>query len=143
MARFEDLHVTKLRVGNPAIDKSAQVATATYTIGAETTNAITVNVQLKDAQGKDLAVRNAVHAYLSNDATGDTIESASAGLSVAAGTDGLIIETATDNCFLMISESDGDIDVVVTETTGANTMYLVLVMPDGRIVPSAVLTFAA
>lgn len=143
MARFEDLHVTKLRVGNPAIDKSAQVATATYTIGAEAANAITVNVQLKDAQGKDLAVRNAVHAYLSNDATGDTIESSSAGLSVAAGTDGLIIETATDNCFLMISEADGDIDVVVTETTGANTMYLVLVMPDGRIMPSAVLTFAA
>lgn len=143
MARFEDLHVTKLRVGKPAIDTSANAHSATYTIGAEASNAITVNIQLTDAQGKDLAIRNAVHAYLSNDATGDTIEAASVGLSVAAGTDGLVIELATDNCFLLVSEADGDIDVVVTETTGANTMYLVLVMPDGRIIPSAVLTFAA
>lgn len=143
MARFEDLHVTKLRVGNPTIDTSANVHSATYTIGAEASNAITVNIQLTDAQGKALAIRNAVHAYLSGDANGDTIEAASAGLSVAAGTDGLVIELATDNCFLLVSEADGDIDVVVTETTGANTMYLVLVMPDGRIVPSAVLTFAA
>jgi hypothetical protein len=143
MAKYEDLHVTKLRIGNPSYDTSLNVHSASYTIGAEGANAITVNIQLKDFLGKDLARRNAVMAYLSNDANGDTIEAASAGLSVAAGTDGLVIELATDNHFMLVSESDGDIDVVVTETTGANSIYLILVMPDGHLVPSGVLTFAA
>jgi hypothetical protein len=143
MARYEELHVSKLRVGSPAVDLSLNAHSATFTIGAEAANAITVNIQLKNAMGRDLSIRNAVLAYLSNDANGDSIEAASAGLSVAIGTDGVLSELATDNTFMLISEVDGDIDVVVTETTGANTMYLVLVMPDGRLVPSAVLTFAA
>ncbi len=142
MARHEDLHVTKLRVGNPAIDTSKNVHGATFSIGAEGSNAITVSIQLTNARGKDLSIRNAVHAYLSSDANGDSLEPVSATLSVAGGTDGVLIELSTDNCFLLVSEADGDIDVVITETVGVNTFYLNLVMPDGRIVTSGAITFA-
>lgn len=139
MARFEDLHVTKLRIGS--VDTSKNVQSASFSIGAEASNAITVSIQLKDALGRDCAIRQSVSAYLSSDANGDSVEAASATLSVAGGTDGSTIELATDNCFLLVSEADGDIDVVITETVGANTFYLNLVMPDGRIVTSGAITF--
>lgn len=118
-------------------------AYATYSVGAEAADAITVSIQLKNALGDDLANRAAVHAYLSADANGDSLVAASATLSAAAGTDGVLVENSTDNGYLLISEADGDIDVTITETSGAATYYLVLVMPDGRIVPSAAITFAA
>jgi hypothetical protein len=116
------------------------IADAVLTVGAINTNAITVGIQLKDALGNDLAIRGGVKAYLSSDANGDALEAASGTLSVAAGTDGVLIEDATDNSFWLISEADGDIDVTVTQT-GADAHYLVLVLPDGRLKASAVLTF--
>lgn len=115
---------------------------ASFSIGAEGSNAITVGVQLKDANGNDLASRAGVIAYLASDATGDTLEAASGTLSVAAGTDGMLSELATDNTFLLVSEADGDIDVVVTQTSGVDTHYLILVMPDGSLVASGAITFA-
>lgn len=118
-------------------------AYATFSNGAEAADAIAVSIQLKNALGDDLANRAAVDAYLSDDANGDTLLASSATLSVAAGTDGVVIEQSTDNSFKLVSEADGDIDVTITETSGAATYYLVLVMPDGRLVPSAAITFAA
>jgi hypothetical protein len=115
---------------------------ADFTIGAEAANAITVNIQLKNVYGENLTTRNFVQAYLAGDANGDTLEAASGTLSVAAGTDGALSELAADNTFLLISESDGDIDVVITDTVGANTMYLVLCLPGGKIVASSAITFA-
>ena len=44
--------------------------------------------------------------------------------------------------FWLTSESDGDIDVDITHAAGAKTLYLVLVMPNGRLVPSSAITFA-
>lgn len=48
------------------------VGGASMTIGAETSNAIIVTVQLKDNQGVALTQRGAVTGWLSSDATGDT-----------------------------------------------------------------------
>lgn len=117
-------------------------AAASFTLGAEGSNARTVSIQLKDYLGNDLANRAAVHAYLSSDANGDVLEAASGTLSVAGGTDGVLIENSTDNGFLLVSEADGDIDVVITETVGANTFYLVLVLPTGQLVVSQAIDFA-
>lgn len=44
--------------------------------------------------------------------------------------------------FWLVSESDGDIDVSITHAAGAKTVYLVLVMPNGRLVASSAITFA-
>lgn len=120
---------------------------ATFTIGAEAANAITVNVQLT-AGGADVASRQGGICYLSSDANGDIFEPDSSTLSWAVGTDGmfgpLAATDAVGNTFgMFLSEADGDLDIVVTQTSGADTIYLVLITPDGPPVVSAALTFAA
>ncbi len=123
------------RMGYPAFDG------IDFSIGAESANAITVSCQLNLGTR---ACAERVHGtmYLSSDANGDALEAASAGLSLAVGTDGVLIETSTDNCFHFVTESDGDFDVTITETTGANTFYLVCMMPDHTISVSSAITFA-
>lgn len=116
------------------------VASASFTIGAEGTNAINVAIQLKDWNGADIAYRAALPWYLSADANGDTI-SAAPDSGIAIGTDGLLIEWTANVSGLVISESDGDIDVTLTEST-AKSFYLVLVLPGGKLAVSGAITFA-
>lgn len=123
---------------------------AEITVGAEATNVINVAIQLKDAKGNDVAHRRAIMAYLSDDANGDSIVATEPATSVAIGTDGLLIPVLTGSAgselaksiFQLVSESDGDIDIDITET-GADTFYLVLIMPNGRLVVSDAITFAS
>lgn len=118
-----------------------QVATATFVIGAETGgDEITVNIQLKDAAGSDMAIRSAVGFYLSSDANGDAIVAATT--SLVAGTDGNMQEFISNSAGRLVSEADGDIDVVVGSAGGAATYYLVLIMPNGKLVVSTAITFA-
>jgi len=70
-----------------------QAASATFTIGAEGSNAINVGIQLKDAIGADLARRGQVGFYLAGDANGDTLAAAAPNGGYAIGTDGLLIQT--------------------------------------------------
>lgn len=118
-----------------------QVATATFTIGAEAGNVINVAIQLKDAAGTDMAIRNAIPFYLSDNANGDTVVAAAT--SLAIGTDGVCIEWTSNSAGLLISEADGDIDLDIGDASGAATYYLVLVMPNGKLVVSSAITFAA
>ena len=114
---------------------------AGFTIGAEAANAIAVTIQLKDRKnGGDLAERAAIHWYLSADTNGDAIAVVPDG-GIAIGTDGLLIEWTANLSGIAIRESDGDIDVVITEST-ANSFYLILVMPDGKLYSSGAITFA-
>lgn len=113
-----------------------------FRIGAESTNEITVNIQLLDRSGKELAKRGAIIGYLSSDANGDSPRTASGTLSLAAGADGAYMELATDNPFLLISEADGDIDLVITETAATTTHYLNIILPNGEIVTSGPIYFA-
>jgi len=119
---------------------SNAVGSATFTIGTEAGNAITVNVQLKSQQLTDLAKRAKVDWYLAGDANGDSL--ASAVDSVAAGTDGVVRETVTGLCGFAVSEVDGDIDFVITEANATPTVYLAIVLPDGSLVVSNAITFA-
>lgn len=120
---------------------SASISLNVTAGGSPTNNIIIASIQLLDALGKNVASRRAVKAYLSNDANGDSVESASGNLSVAAGTNGALVEISTDNGFLLISEADGTIDVSITENSSNNTMYLVLVMPLGNLVVSPAIAF--
>ncbi|MDX9860893.1 MAG: hypothetical protein RBS99_08230 [Rhodospirillales bacterium] len=104
-------------------------------------NAINVAIQLTDAAGADLAVRGAILAYLSDDAAGDSIAATAPSSGWAIGTDGLLIPIVAGKAAHLVSEADGDIDVTITEA-GAATWYLILVMPDGRLVASEAITFA-
>ena len=113
---------------------------ADFVIGTESANVINLGIQLKSSGGGELAQRGAVQFYLSDDANGDSI--ASAPDTVAIGTDGLAVEIGTD-LWQLISEVDGDIDLDITEAGGADTFYGVVILPNGELVVSSAITFAA
>lgn len=116
---------------------------ATMTVGAETGgNTINVAIQLTDRlNGNEIGERVAIPFYLSDDANGDSIAATAPSGGLAIGADGLMIEWTADKAGMLISEADGDIDIDVVEAS-ADTWYLVLVMPDGKLIPSGAITFA-
>jgi len=115
------------------------VGRASISVGAEDNDSITVSVQLQDANGNDLDTPGAVQFYLSDDADGSSL-AGTAPDTVAAGTDGLMIENVANKAGLLVSEADGDIDVAIGEN-GSDTWYLVIVLPDGSLVISGAITF--
>ena len=119
------------------------VCGATFVIGAEATNVINVGIQLTDSQGADIAIAGHVRAYLSDSSTGVGIAGTAPATSVAIGTDGaIIVADVAKLAWQLQSETDGDIDLNITET-GTDTWYLVVILPDGRQVVSSAITFAA
>jgi len=117
------------------------LADATITVGSEAADSIAVTIQLEDAAGEDLAASAALFAYISDNADGSTVAS-TAPDTIAIGTDGLLIELVSKKAFMLVSEADGDIDLAIGEN-GADTWYLALVMPNGSLVISDAITFAA
>lgn len=116
------------------------------TIGApaaEAANARSVAVQLLDLNGDDLAVRGVVTGFVSTNATGDAPGDGALTIVVSAGTDGAIIDT-DDSGFTAISEVDGDLDLILTDSAdGALSVYVHIVGPLGNIVASsAAIAFA-
>lgn len=114
---------------------------AAISVGAQAGNDITVTIQAVDREnGNEVGERVAIPWYLSSNANGDALASATSG-GAAIGTDGLLIEWTDNLAGLLVTEVDGDADIVLTEA-GAGTWYLILVMPDGKLIPSAAITFA-
>lgn len=118
-----------------------KLGTPVFAIGAQAGDVINVGIQLKDSAGADLAVCGSVFAYLSDDANGDSIAGTAPSGGVVIGTDGLAVPLVADKAFQLVSEADGDIDLNIEEA-GADTWYLILIMPDGRRVASEAITFA-
>lgn len=113
-----------------------------FTIGAEAANAIAVTIQLRDGKtGAECNERRAVHAYLSDDANGDSIVATAPDGGWAIGTDGLLIPVVANKAAILVSESDGDIDVAITHAAGAKTVYLIVVA-GGLLHASGAITFA-
>ena len=113
---------------------------ATMTVGTESSDVINVAVQLTDRlNGSEISESVGLPWYLSSDSAGQVISSAPSG-GIAIGTDGLLIEWANNVSGLVICESDGDIDVNITET-GDGYFYLNLIMPDGKKETSAIIDF--
>ena len=125
--------------------KRQRPSIATFVIGAEVANVINVAVQFRTEDSgaeEDVAERVSVAWYLSDDANGDSIVATAPSVGISIGTDGLLIEHTANKAGVMVSESDGDVDVDIEEA-GTDTFYLVLVMPDGSLVVSGAITFAA
>jgi hypothetical protein len=115
---------------------------ATFVIGADAGTTINVAIQLVDGNAADIAVRGSVFAYLSDDANGDSIAGTAPSGGWAIGTDGLLIPVVTNKAAQLVSEADGDIDITITEA-GTATWYLILAMPNGKLVASTAIAFAA
>lgn len=117
-------------------------------ISAEASNARTISLQLLDRNGNEMSQRAALEGYLSSDANGDSVEAASSTLTTTSGTDGQTIARSAGNSlgnttFMCVSEVDGDLDITITQTSGADTFYLNLILPDGSLWTSTAITFAA
>jgi hypothetical protein len=110
-------------------------------VGAEAAHVINVALQLKDEAGEDYAARGSVQAYLAADANGDTPNTTAPDGVDVIGTDGLALPIVAGKHFQLVSESDGDIDLDITES-GAATMYLIVILPNGTLVASEAITFA-
>lgn len=133
--------------GNTVISGTLTVAdqlqAATITVEAEGVgDVVTVTIQLEDLAGSDIAAAGGLLAYLSDDSDGSSLVATAPDGGIAIGTDGLAIETIANKAMWLVSESDGDIDLIVTES-GSKTEYLVLVLPDGSLVVSGAITHAA
>lgn len=124
----------------PTLD--AEITVTNGAAGA-TAGTDTVAIQFKGPNGEDATERFTVMWYLSNDAYGNSISATSTDVTAnAIGTDGLLIELSANVAGFMTSESDGDVDLALTIPSG-KTVYLVLVMPDGRLVVSDAITYTA
>ena len=138
---IDALDVDALALNGVAVDATAaelnlndnKLAGATIGVGADAGTTVAVTIQFTDAAGADMATPVAVKWYYSSDALGlDPLGTAHDG-GTAIGSDGALIETVADVSGLMISEADGDVDLVVTDA-GAFSAYLVLVINDALVI---------
>lgn len=110
-------------------------------VGAEDGNDITVTVSVQQTVGQPPATFEPLVCYLATAADGLVLEPASGG--VAAGARGTVGTLLTDDSvFTVTPDSNGFCDVVVTQT-GSDTLFLILIKPDGTKLASAALTFTA
>jgi hypothetical protein len=128
-------------LGNVHVDKILDVD---FSIAAEDSNAIITTITVKSAvTGKSMGRAVGLPFYISSDSAGQTLE---------AGTD--LTPTADTNGLIIVDGGDSKVaGYIVTETTGlmgfkiadagADTYYINLIMPDGRIETSGAITLAA
>ena len=109
-----------------------------YTVNAESSNTITVNCQVTDRAGNALGGK-VLHQYLSSDSAG--LAPVAAATSLVAGTDGAVAETISNSVWIATTETDGDLDIVVGDTS-TGTYYLNTILPSGSLSTSAVIQFA-
>lgn len=138
-ARVTNLDQYHLDLANAM--QSGGIGSANFTIGAEISNARTVAIQLTDGNGSALSRSGFVQAYLSNHPDGSSIATAGTPAGLAAGTNGLFQQLTANLAGFCTSEADGTIDLVITNT-GIGSVYLVIVLPSGKLVVSGVIAFA-
>lgn len=113
---------------------------ADITVGTLSGDTYPITIQLKDFAGNNLTVPAGVMAYYADSATGLDPTDVSTDLATTSGGAGAVLIFLASYLYLLISEADGTI-AVDSEDSGTDDQYLVLVMPDGRLVVSGVLTY--
>lgn len=137
---FRNAIIAKI-FGEQMKDLVGGVASVEFSVGAEDTNVIIVGCQAKDVLGNDCAETVSFKVLICADAAGAAFTDED--FTIAAGTDGALVEVVADKVLEVVTESDGDADISLTNT-GASTVYLLAVGPTGKIIgTSAVVTHAA
>jgi hypothetical protein len=113
---------------------------ADITVGTLSSDTYPVTIQLKDFAGNNLKVPAGIMAYYADSATGLDPTDVTTDLAITSGGAGAVLIFLQYYLFLLVSEVDGTI-AVDSEDSGTDDQYLVLVMPDGRLVVSGVLTY--
>lgn len=113
------------------IEITPRCVDATITVSDETSNVRDITIQLKDANGDDIAYAELVKLYVFSNATRQALATGGS-TGIAIGSDGTILITHTAKLiFEIISEADGDIDLTWTDT-GTESVVLGLLLPTGR-----------
>ena len=114
---------------------------ASFTVNAEVTNNITVDVQIQK-DGANVTEEYSLFFWLS-DLAKDTEASAAPNGGVTVGdSNGFTLKEFTTNItWQVITSSSGAIDFVIGDT-GTPTFYLNVILPDGTIATSDAITFA-
>lgn len=137
----------RANIGKAAADVLEQgmngVHSVAFTIGTEDgSNVINVAIQASDAAGNGIEERCGIVIGLFADANGDAFQTAE-DYTIAAGTDGDVLEVVADKLLFVITEADGDADIDFT-LTGAGTSYLIAFGLGGQIIgTSGAMTHAA
>ena len=108
---------------------------AVITVGAEVGSTFLPTIQLKDFAGNNLTVPAAIVCYMSAVATGLDFDTISGEVAKTSGGNGDSCILESTKAWLLVSEADGTISVTITDT-GTGNIYLVLVMPNGKLVVS-------
>jgi len=109
---------------------------ADITVGTTASNKAKVTVQLKDYAGNNLTVPNNVLVRISDVATGLSTPSTAIGSEVAINTNGDLAVLLTKVAYLVTSTAAGLFDVDLEDTSNKSTFYLVVVLPNGKLVVS-------
>jgi hypothetical protein len=117
------------------------IGAAEFTVNAEVANVITTNIQLKNKYGEELTEVTAVEVWLFS-AAAATAVNAQNYTTIAAGTDGVVLERIADTILDCTTEADGDLDIAITLSSGAATCYLGVKLADGTFAFSGAITHA-
>lgn len=117
---------------------------ATFVVGAEGGNVINVAVQLKNADGSNVASARALRAWLSStNAAPFTIVGTAPDTTVAIGANGAIINAEqTRKDFTLCTNATGAVDLNITESANTAAQYLVVELPNGKLKVSGAIDFA-
>ena len=97
-------------------------------------------VQFNDAAGAAVTHPVSFNYYVSSDAAGLALDTAVT--TIADGGAGVIVPITANQSGLGITDATGTCEIDITEA-GADTVYLVVTMPDGRIVVSSAVVWNA
>ena len=135
--------ISTLQTRDIALGVLDGVCGATMVVGDAHADTVAVNIQLTDYDGEDIAYAASVLMYLASEATGLAYNTTALTTEVSIGTDGSFALIKDDCLYQLTSEADGDIDITMSYTTGAKDFYVVIVLPNGKLVVSTKLEFQA
>ncbi len=120
---------------------SGAPASATYTIGDENADVRIITIQLKDAAGVALAERATVQLHVCGNAAGSALATTGGSTGIAASTNTYLSAILAKKVFTVTSSAAGLITVTWTDDA-AESVYLAVVLPNGKRSMSAVIANA-
>jgi len=97
-----------------------------------------ITIQLKDFEGKNLNVKSRVSMYISSDSDGLTTSTVTS----AAASTGIVNKIYDTYSYEIISETDGSAVITLDGTTNCSR-YMNVVLPNGKVVTSGIITFTS
>lgn len=110
-------------------------ADASIVVAAEDTNVRAITIQLKKANGDDVASVQPVLIVMFTTAAMTAFATTGGSTGIAIGTDGALLALVAKKVFIATCEADGDIDLTWTDT-GTEGVALAVILPTGKVIVS-------